>query len=137
MELYPIYDQNSAVSPNIWYSVSGLGEMPSMRVGHTMSYYSDKESSSKGKLYIIGGANPSGSFNEIYTLDMETLSWDKFDEMEGFEKGRYEHACLDFIDEANHRLFIFGGSNEDGSLNDLLEFDLNEKKFVVFYNIVK
>lgn len=79
MELYPIYDESTAISPNIWYSVSGLGESPFMRVGHSMVHHRAGEESSKGKLYIIGGANPSGSFNEVYTFDMDTLSWDKWD----------------------------------------------------------
>lgn len=139
MELFPIYDQNSTVTANIWYSVSGLGECPSMRVGHTIVHDNsnntdDQEGSKKGKLYVIGGANPSGSFNDVYVLDMNTLSWDKCDEMSctdaggPFEKGRYEHASFKMIQDDRLRVYIFGGSNEDGSLNDMLEFDFQEKK---------
>lgn len=130
MELFPIYDQNSAISPNLWYSVSGVGESPSMRVGHTILHHNDDESK-KGKLYIVGGANPSGSFNEVYVFDMDNLGWDKFDEMttgETFDKGRYEHASFSMIQDGRFLVYIFGGSNEDGSLNDILEFDFSEKK---------
>lgn len=129
MELFPIYDENSKISPNIWYSLSGLGECPFMRVGHTIAHFKEEPTttvSKKGKLYIIGGANPSGSFNDLFQFDMDTLSWDKFEDLENFEKGRYEHAC--FVSEVEHKkIYIFGGSNEECSLNDMLEFDMETK----------
>lgn len=125
MELFPIYDENSKISKNIWYSISGIGESPFMRVGHTIVH--SKKENSKGNFYIIGGANPSGSFNDVYVLNMDTLSWDKFEEdLENFEKGRYEHACL--FDENNKQIYIFGGSNEEGSLDSFLKFDIDQKK---------
>lgn len=124
MELFPIYDETTKISKNLWYSVSGVGESPLMRVGHTI-VHKKNDSDSKGKFYIIGGANPSNSFNDVYTLDMNTLSWDKFDEdMENFPKGRYEHSCL--LD--NDSIYIFGGSNEDGCLNDILRIKTDENK---------
>jgi N-acetylneuraminic acid mutarotase len=126
MELYPIYEENTKISKNIWYSISGLGETPFMRVGHSIVHLkNDENENDKGRFYLIGGANPSGSFNEVYIFDMNTLSWDKFDEMDEFKTGRYEHSC--FTDEAKTNIFIFGGSSEQGTLNDLLRFDLNDK----------
>lgn len=126
MEIFPIFDENSKITKNIWYSISGDGESPFMRVGHSIVHTKDNSPNSKGKFYIIGGANPSGSFNDVSVLDMDTLSWDKFDDdLENFEKGRYEHACL--LDNQNNQILIFGGSNEDGALNDFLKFDIDKK----------
>ncbi|RNA39815.1 rab9 effector with kelch motifs-like isoform X1 [Brachionus plicatilis] len=124
MELHPIFDENSQISKNLWYAVSAVGESPLMRVGHTIVHKRTSQES-KGKFFIIGGANPSNSFNDAYILDMDILSWDKFDEdNENFSKGRYEHSCL-LLDNS---IFIFAGSNEDGSLNDILKFDTENNK---------
>lgn len=124
MELYPIFDENSQISKNLWYAVSAFGESPLMRVGHTIAHKRTSHNS-RGKFYIIGGANPSNSFNDAYILDMDTLSWDKLDEdNENFSKGRYEHSCL----MVNNFIFIFAGSNEEESLNDILKFDIEKNK---------
>ncbi|CAF0822358.1 unnamed protein product [Brachionus calyciflorus] len=130
MELFPIYDENSKISKNLWYSISALGDSPLMRVGHTI-VHKKFNSDSKGKFYIVGGANPSNSFNDVYTLDMDTLSWDKYDEdLENFPKGRYEHSCMLHDDS----IYIFGGSNEDGSLNDVFKINTDENKIEKILN---
>lgn len=131
MELYPIFDENSQISKNLWYAVSAFGESPLMRVGHTIVHKRTSQES-KGKFYIVGGANPSNSFNDAYILDMDTLSWDKLDDdNDNFPKGRYEHACL----MTNNFVYIFAGSNEDGSLNDILRFDTENNKIEKIVNI--
>ncbi len=124
MELYPIYDENVQISSNIWYSISGFGESPFMRVGHTMVHINSNNENDKGKLYLIGGANPSGSFNDIYIFDLNTLSWDKFEDLANFEKGRYEHSCFSLN---NSHIFLFAGSNENEIFNDIIKFDINDK----------
>ena len=128
MELYPIYEENTKIAKNIWYSLSGLGECPFMRVGHSIVHLKkeDTERLDKGKFFIIGGANPSGSFNDVYIFDLNTLSWDKLDEMDSFKTGRYEHSC--FLDSRSNNVLIFGGSSEAGTFNDLLKFDFESKK---------
>ena len=131
MELYPIYDENSPVSPNIWYSLSGVGETPMMRVGHTLVHIRNNDSPdteenkySKGKLYFVGGANPSNCFNDIYFFDLDKLSWDKHEDLENFESGRYEHACV--LNEKSECI-VFGGASEKESFNDVLKFNFENK----------
>lgn len=129
MELYPIYDENSPVSSNIWYSLSGVGECPIMRVGHTVVHLketcsNDESKYNKGKLYFIGGANPSNCFNDVYFFDLDKMSWDKHEDMENFESGRYEHAC--FLNEKNECV-VFGGASEKDSFNDVLKFNFEHK----------
>jgi hypothetical protein len=126
MELYPIYDENVSISSNIWYSISGIGESPFMRVGHSCIHVGSEND--KGKLYIVGGANPSGSFNDIYVFDLNTLSWDKWEDLPNFESGRYEHSCWLHRSGETSSIYIFGGANQTESLNDVLKFDLVEKK---------
>ena len=125
MELYPIYDENSPVSANIWYSLSGIGEPPMMRVGHTVAHVRKDERDDKGILYFIGGANPSNCFNDVYFFDLNKLAWDKHEDLANFETGRYEHACLL---NAKNEFIVFGGASEKESFNDVLKFDFEKKK---------
>lgn len=134
MELYPIYDENVQISSNIWYSISGLGESPFMRVGHTIVHIKSSisnDENDKGKLYVIGGANPSGSFNDVYVFDLNSLSWDKFEDLANFENGRYEHSCFSLN---NSHIYLFAGSNENEIFNDLIMFDINEKNMQKIVN---
>jgi hypothetical protein len=119
MELYPICDEEFKIEPNIWYSVTGNGESPFMRVGHTCIHVTDE--SNRGKLLFIGGANPSECFNDIYSLDLNNLKWDKFVDLANFETGRYEHACF----KSDKSVFIFGGADQEKNYNDVISFDVN------------
>jgi len=124
MELYPICDESLAVSPNIWYAVSGTGESPFMRVGHTLIHEASQESEGRGSLVIIGGANPSECFRDVYTLDLKTLRWDKFEDAKTFDTGRYEHACFQAEDR---KIYIFGGADQEKNFNDIVQVDLKNK----------
>jgi Rab9 effector protein with kelch motifs len=122
MELYPIIDDTFKINPNIWYNLKGNGEHPMMRVGHTVNHIIDSNTNDKddrGKLYFIGGANPSGCFNDVYIFDLNTLSWDKIEDVKNFETGRYEHASLS-IDK---QIYIFGGADQQETFNDILNFN--------------
>ena len=125
MEFYPICDETLSLSPNMWYSMSGLGESPFMRVGHTIVHYRpDNNQVDRGKLIVIGGANPSECFKEIFVLDLNTLAWDKFEDTTNFATGRYEHAC--FISKEN-RVCIFGGADQEKNFNDVIQFNIELK----------
>jgi N-acetylneuraminic acid mutarotase len=129
MELFPIYEENIEISPKIWYSLSGIGESPMMRVGHTLIHLNfaknNENEEEKGKLFLIGGANPSGSFNDVYIFDMNKLNWDKLVDLENFEIGRYEHSC--FFSDKDRHVYIFGGASENGNLNEILQFDFESE----------
>ena len=71
MELQPILDRQDTPKPNLWYALSPEGEGPSLLVGHTCTFVphdSDKEQTAK--VFIIGGANPDGAFDDVYVLDL-------------------------------------------------------------------
>jgi N-acetylneuraminic acid mutarotase len=126
MEIYPIYEQNTEIAPNLWYSLSGQGESPCMRVGHSIVQVKDENNKhDKGKLCIVGGANPSELFSDIYMFDLENLSWDRFDDFEQFKPGRYEHACI--YEKKEKNIFIYGGCTETGNCNDVFKVDLEKK----------
>lgn len=129
MELYPIYDENTKISPYIWYVLSGNGDIPTMRVGHTLVHILKSSTLNNeinnGKLFLIGGANPSDCFDDIYTLDLTSLTWSKLDKSKFLNTPRYEHSC--FVDNSLNPtcIYVFGGSNPEANLNDICKFELN------------
>lgn len=126
MEFYPICDETLALSPNLWYSVSGTGESPFMRVGHTITQYKGSETdvNKRGCLVLVGGATPSECFKDVYVLDLHTLAWSKFEDGKALETGRYEHAC--FQDKEDN-VFVFGGADMERNYNDVVRIDVENK----------
>lgn len=120
MEFYPICDENFSLNSKIWYILSGTGELPLMRVGHTIVHVKTTDDD-RGKLYLIGGANPSECFDDSYSFDLSTLKWTK---LKSLGQPRYEHSC--FIDNQfnPNKIFIFGGATQEENLNNILTYDL-------------
>ena len=127
MELIPICDESYQTLPNVWYSLSSIvsTNVPLMRVGHTAVHVRDETNElDKGRIFLIGGANPDGCFDEIYSLDLNQLEWFKFNELSIGLGGRYEHTSI--LNEK--KIFIFGGANQSDNLNDLIAFHIDETR---------
>ena len=121
MELHPILDVDTAPNPGWWYVLSTIGDSPSERVGHTATYIKGSSETDAGKVYVIGGANPSSVFCDTYVLDLNTLQWDTVDGT-GF-RARYEHVA--FVPESQPtKIYIFGGADQAGSMNDVQRLDV-------------
>ncbi|KAH9496466.1 hypothetical protein Btru_010935 [Bulinus truncatus] len=121
MELHPFLDINVRPAPYWWYILPLTGDAPSMRVGHSSTLIPALHANENDRVFIIGGANPSQIFSEVYVLDLKSKSWDTL-ECPGF-KGRYEHAAF-HVDSIPGQLFVFGGATQSGSLNDIQKLDL-------------
>ena len=52
------------------YSLIPTGGGPGVTVGHTCTYLPGSENGSKGKILIVGGANPNGSFSESHVINL-------------------------------------------------------------------
>ena len=125
MEFYPICDETLALSPNLWYSVSGTGESPFMRVGHTIAHCKGgTDVDQRGCLVVVGGANPSECFKDIYVFDLKALAWSKFEEGQSLDAGRYEHAC--FQDKQDN-VYVFGGADMEKNYNDIVRINVQNK----------
>ncbi|XP_066466859.1 rab9 effector protein with kelch motifs [Tiliqua scincoides] len=105
-----------------WYTLAPLGESPCARVGHNSLYLPPLDpSSGKGKVVIVGGANPSSSFSDLYFIDLDAHSWTA----PGWEGllPRYEHAT--FVPKSRPRsLWVFGGASETENRNCVQVLDL-------------
>lgn len=65
MEILPILESNNSPKPNVWYVLSPDGDAPCIRVGHTCTFVAGEPR----RVLVIGGANPDGSFADVYSLD--------------------------------------------------------------------
>ncbi|XP_066568975.1 rab9 effector protein with kelch motifs isoform X2 [Amia ocellicauda] len=113
MESLPVLEPEDEPQGSAWYALVPTGGGPGVRVGHTCSYIPGKEGS-KGKIFIIGGANPNGSFSDSYIIDLDSHEWD-IPEWEGLLP-RYEHCS--FVPESSpNSLWVFGGAEQSGNRN--------------------
>ncbi|MEQ2275526.1 hypothetical protein XENORESO_004759 [Xenotaenia resolanae] len=69
MEVLPVLDPLDRPKEGIWYSLIPSGRAPGVSVGHTCMFVSS-EDGRKGRILIVGGANPSGSFSDSYVLNL-------------------------------------------------------------------
>lgn len=122
MELHPFLEVDQRPTSRWWYVLSAVGDSPSMRVGHSATFVPGQNAGEHDRVIIVGGANPSQIFDEVWALDLKTRTWDIL-ESPGF-RGRYEHATFQV---ANHpgKLYIFGGATQAGCLNDVQCMDLS------------
>lgn len=127
MELHPILDLGVSPNPGLWYVMSALGDHPSVRVGHTLTYI-PSSSGHSGKVYVIGGANPSTTFGEVYVLNLETFSWDTCDHP-GL-KPRYEHSA--FVSSSDpEKIYVFGGADQSHNHGDIQVYDTRARSWSV------
>lgn len=69
MEILPILETNTSPKPNVWYVLSPEGDGPCIRVGHTCTFVPGETR----RVLVIGGANPDGSFADVYVLNLGLL----------------------------------------------------------------
>ncbi|KAL5012726.1 hypothetical protein ScPMuIL_011277 [Solemya velum] len=126
MELHPILDKGVVPNKGLWYVLATEGSCPSMRVGHTCTYLKGERTGDNGKLYVIGGADPSGSFQETYVLDMNTLNWERLESTDF--QARYEHTAI-VPSSQKENIYVFGGANQAGNLNSVQKFETLSKSW--------
>jgi len=123
MDLHPFLEPSTLPSSKMWHVLATSGDRPAVRVGHTCIHILGS-GQSNGHLYVTGGANPSGTFSDMFCLDLDSFSWQKFLAV-GFS-GRYEHTIFRSLGDPT-RFFVFGGADCIGNRNDVQEFDIAGK----------
>ncbi|XP_072310171.1 rab9 effector protein with kelch motifs [Eucyclogobius newberryi] len=124
MELLPVLEPHDTPTEGIWYSLIPRGSAPGVSVGHTCTYCSSGNGE-KGKIFIVGGANPSGSFSYTCTINLDNYEWDN-QEWNGLD-ARYEHCS--FVPESHpHSLWLFGGAKQSGNLQCIQNIQLKESE---------
>ncbi|XP_066223273.1 rab9 effector protein with kelch motifs isoform X1 [Saccopteryx leptura] len=124
MKLLPVLEPGDKPKKATWYTLTPPGESPCARVGHSCSYLPPVGDAKRGKVFIVGGADPNTSFSDVHTMDLGTHRWD-LAASEGLLP-RYEHAS--FIPSSTpHSIWVFGGANQSGNRNCLQVLNLETK----------
>ncbi|KAF7657088.1 hypothetical protein LDENG_00031850 [Lucifuga dentata] len=121
MEFLPVLDPLDKPKEGIWYSLIPRGSAPGVSVGHTCTY-TPSEDGGKGRILIIGGANPSGSFSHSHIINLDNHEWD-IPEWKGL-KARYEH-CSFVPESCPQSLWVFGGAQQSGNRNCIQNLQLS------------
>nr|XP_015222615.1 PREDICTED: rab9 effector protein with kelch motifs isoform X2 [Lepisosteus oculatus] len=120
MELLQVLEPEDKPQESTWYALVPAGEGPGERVGHTCTYIPGKDGH-KGKILIVGGANPNGSFSDSYIIDLGAHEWDMPD-WEGLLP-RYEHCS--FVPQSRPgSLWVFGGAEQNGNRSCVQELQM-------------
>ncbi|XP_053722782.1 rab9 effector protein with kelch motifs isoform X2 [Synchiropus splendidus] len=122
MELLPILDVLDSPKEGLWYSLVPAGSAPGVSVGHTCSFVPSTDEGN-GRIIIIGGADPSGSFSHSHVIDLDNHQWVQAD-WTGLES-RYEH-CSFVPDCCPQSLWVFGGAQQTGNRNTIQKIQLSD-----------
>ncbi|XP_017404648.1 rab9 effector protein with kelch motifs isoform X1 [Cebus imitator] len=116
MKQLPILEPGDKPRKASWYTLTLPGDSPCARVGHSCSYLPPVGNAKRGKVFIVGGANPNRSFSDVHTMDLGKHQWDLVT-CKGLLP-RYEHAS--FIPSCTpDSIWVFGGANQSGNRNCL------------------
>jgi len=110
-----------------WEKPHVRGDIPSPRSFHTLSAVGKK-------LYLYGGSSNhpedrSPELRDMFCLDTEDpnrLRWSQIQYTDAAPAGRYEHSAS----VIGNKIFIFGGGNSTGWLNETLIFDTEKNKWL-------
>ncbi|ERE71180.1 rab9 effector protein with kelch motifs isoform X2 [Cricetulus griseus] len=120
MKQLPVLEPGDKPRKATWYTLTRPGDKPCPRVGHSCSYLPPAGDAKRGKVFIVGGANPNQSFSDVHIMDLGTQQWDTVT-TEGLLP-RYEHAS--FIPSCTpHSIWVFGGADQSGNRNCLQVLD--------------
>uniref|UniRef100_A0A8C9YJ54 Rab9 effector protein with kelch motifs n=1 Tax=Sander lucioperca TaxID=283035 RepID=A0A8C9YJ54_SANLU len=122
MEFLPVLDPLDKPKEGIWYSLIPRGGAPGVSVGHTCTFVPSGDGG-KGRIVIVGGANPSGSFLHSHIINLDNHEWD-IPDWEGMES-RYEH-CSFVPESCPQSLWVFGGAQQSGNRNCIQNIQLTE-----------
>ncbi|XP_058843122.1 rab9 effector protein with kelch motifs isoform X2 [Acipenser ruthenus] len=109
MGLLQVLEPDQSLQKGTWYALVPRGESPGVRVGHTCTYLpSAADNQGKGKILIVGGANPNGSFSDSHIIDLDTGTWRSVTVRGTPPSARTYHTCTASIGD---KLYVFGGGD--------------------------
>ncbi|XP_015247917.1 PREDICTED: rab9 effector protein with kelch motifs [Cyprinodon variegatus] len=124
MEFLPVLDPLEKPKDGVWYSLMPGGSTPGVSVGHTCMFV-PSEDGGRGRIVIVGGANPSGSFSESYVINLDNHEW-VIPDWKGLD-ARYEHCS--FVSEGCPQcLWVFGGAQQTGNRRCIQKILLSDKE---------
>ncbi|XP_004486044.1 uncharacterized protein [Cicer arietinum] len=104
-----------------WLPLHCTGTAPSPRFNHVASLYDGKI------LFIFGGATKSRTFNDLYSLDFETMAWSKI-KVHGFHPSPRAGCCGVLY---GSKWYITGGGSRKKRHGETLIYDIQKSEWLV------
>ncbi|XP_061589229.1 rab9 effector protein with kelch motifs-like isoform X1 [Cololabis saira] len=122
MELLPVLEPLDEPRDAVWYAVVPAGNGPGESVGHTCTFLPSQEGG-RGRILVVGGADPSGSFSHSYVINLDNHEWVRL--ACGGLTARYEHCS--FVPESRPQsLWVFGGAQQTSNRNCIQELHMTD-----------
>ncbi|PNJ19613.1 RABEPK isoform 1 [Pongo abelii] len=106
MKQLPVLEPGDKPRKATWYTLTLPGDSPCARVGHSCSYLPPVGNAKRGKVFIVGGANPNRSFSDVHAMDLETRTWTTPEVTSPPPSPRTFHTSSAAI---GNQLYVFGG----------------------------
>ncbi|XP_033046895.1 rab9 effector protein with kelch motifs isoform X8 [Trachypithecus francoisi] len=106
MKQLPVLEPGDKPRKATWYTLTLPGDSPCARVGHSCSYLPPVGNAKRGKVFIVGGANPNRSFSDVHAMDLETRMWTTPEVTSPPPSPRTFHTSSAAI---GNQLYVFGG----------------------------
>jgi dynein heavy chain len=83
----------------------------------------------EGKIYLFGGHGGLSysriAYNDLYSFDLETETWEKIVPSNNAPDGRGGHSTF----ASDGKIFVYGGWNSEMQFNNVMQFDLEKKEW--------
>uniref|UniRef100_A0AC11B7U5 Rab9 effector protein with kelch motifs n=1 Tax=Ovis aries TaxID=9940 RepID=A0AC11B7U5_SHEEP len=106
MKQLPVLEPGDKPRKETWYTLTLVGDSPCARVGHSCSYLPPVGDAERGKVFIVGGADPNRSFSDVHTIDLDTRTWTTPEVTGPPPSPRTFHTSSAAIGD---QLYVFGG----------------------------
>lgn len=100
-----------------WEPITSAG--PEARFGHAVAV--DRE---RGKLFLFGGEQASLFFNDLWALDLETLTWELIDDGSSAPSPRY---ATSLVFDGDNGLIVSHGFTFEGRFDDTWRYDIESR----------
>ncbi|EGC31025.1 hypothetical protein DICPUDRAFT_99360 [Dictyostelium purpureum] len=117
-----VYDSTTS----IWSEVNTLDKGPSGRYGHSATLVEDQNDPTNLKIIVFGGKTSKKYVNDLFSLDLKTMSWSTFHFSKNVPDTRAGHTCT-FVPGKNgqdSRIILFGGNHQSKYLNSLFILEI-------------
>ncbi|KAI9485266.1 MAG: hypothetical protein EXX96DRAFT_475623, partial [Benjaminiella poitrasii] len=119
------FNVNGYPSKAEWDFITYKNQGPSPRSGHVAVTH-DK------KLYVFGGINASNLYNDIWSFDLLTHTWQQITAV-GYIPAPRESCAAALVDDT---IYIFGGRGLNGvGLGDLCAFRIKSQRWYMFQSM--
>jgi len=114
-----INDENVDRDKRRHVDVDFILKSPSSRYFHSCSLVNNET-----ELFIFGGYGINSILNDTFLFNIQKEEWKKVEHAENVNvPERYGHSTVVY----NHKVYVFGGKNSNGYLNDLMVFDCQKR----------